>query len=89
MRSQPTPSKFTVIFAAVLSTTIASGFTAVNLANQPTLNEQQDRVLDSAIAIWTMGTTTLFGLLSTRSNDDGGSKDDDSKEEDNKDDDES
>ena len=82
MSSQPKPSKFTVIFAAVLSTTIASGFTAVNLANQPTLNEQQDRVLDSAIAVWQFGTTTLFGLLGTRSNHGEDRNDDDTKEDD-------
>ena len=63
------PSPFTAIFASVLILTIASGGTAITIANRPTVNEQQERILDSAIAIWTMGTTTLIGLLSSRSSD--------------------
>ncbi|MGK7891939.1 MAG: hypothetical protein AB4042_21640 [Leptolyngbyaceae cyanobacterium] len=61
---------FNVIFAAVLALTIASGGTALYLGNRPNLTEQGDRVLDSAIELWTVGTLTTFGLLSLRAGDD-------------------
>ncbi|MEM9907473.1 MAG: hypothetical protein AAF921_20875 [Cyanobacteria bacterium P01_D01_bin.44] len=77
MRSIKSPSPFNLILTAVLSLNLASGGTAVHLASQPTLTEPQERILDSAIAICTMGTTTLFGLLSRLSDDD----DDDSENE--------
>lgn len=60
---------FNFIFIAVLSLTLTSGITAIHLANQPTLTEQQDRILDNALAMWTMGTTTVIGLLSSRPSD--------------------
>ncbi len=60
------PSAFKYAFAAVLSLTLASGGTALHLSGQPTLTDSQDRIFDSAIAMWTMGATTLFGLLSSR-----------------------
>ena len=63
------PSTFNFIFTAVLSLTLTSGGTAIYLASQPTLTEQQDRILDNALAMWTMGTTTVIGLLSSRSSD--------------------
>ncbi|MEM6433373.1 MAG: hypothetical protein AAF773_05880 [Cyanobacteria bacterium P01_D01_bin.115] len=63
-------SRFKLIFASVLALTLTSGGTALHLANQPTPTEAQDRIFDSAIAMWTMGTTTLIGLLSSRSDDD-------------------
>jgi len=56
-------STFYAIFAAVLSLTLTSGGTALHLANQPTLTPAQERILDSALALWTMGSTTLVGLL--------------------------
>lgn len=55
---------FKYVFAAVLSLTLTSGGTALHLSGQPTPTPAQDRILDSAIALWTMGTTTLIGLLS-------------------------
>lgn len=60
---------FNLIFIAVLSLTLTSGGTAIHLANQPTLTQQQDRILDNALAMWTMGTTTVIGLLSSRPSD--------------------
>ena len=60
------PSAFKYAFAAVLSLTLVSGGTALRLSGQPTLTDSQDRIFDSAIAMWTMGATTLFGLLSSR-----------------------
>lgn len=62
-------STFHTVFAAVLSLTLASGGTAIHLANQPSLTPAQARIFDSALAMWTMGTTTLIGLLSTRPDD--------------------
>jgi hypothetical protein len=66
-------SPFPYLFAAVLSLTLTAGGTALHLASQPTLTSAQERFFDSAIALWTTGTTTLIGLLSSRShrNDDG------------------
>ncbi|MBE7385241.1 MAG: hypothetical protein F6J95_028065 [Leptolyngbya sp. SIO1E4] len=61
---------FNLIFVAVLSLTLTSGGTAFHLASQPPLTEPQERVLNSAIALWTTGMTTIIGLLSNRSNDD-------------------
>ena len=57
---------FKAVFAAVLSLTLTSGGTALHLSGQPTLTTAQDRIFDSAIAMWTMGATTLFGLLGSR-----------------------
>ncbi len=54
-----------LIFATVLSLTLGSGGTALHLASQPTLTEAQTRVLNSAIALWTTGTTAVIGLLGT------------------------
>lgn len=68
-------STFKLVFTAVLVLTLTSGGTAVHLAGQPTLTQPQDRLLDSALAMWTMGTTTLMGLLSSRS----GENEDDQK----------
>jgi hypothetical protein len=52
-----------LIFATVLSLTLGSGGAALHLASQPTLTEQQNRLFNSAIALWTAGTTALVGLL--------------------------
>lgn len=75
MRSVKSPSKFNLIFTAVLSLTLTSGSTAIHLANQPTLSEAQERVLDSALTLWTMGSTTVVGLLGSRRDDDDSGKD--------------
>ncbi|MFE4106226.1 hypothetical protein [Almyronema epifaneia] len=67
----PKPSSpFNLVFTAVLSLTLTSGGTALHLANQPTLTQPQDRILDSALAMWTTGSATLIGLLSSRSSSD-------------------
>lgn len=81
--SNRSTSNFTLIFAAVLSLTIASGGTAIAIANRPTVTEQQERILDSAIALFTMGSTTIIGLLNNRPSDD---NDDDDSDDDNSDD---
>jgi hypothetical protein len=52
-----------LIFATILSLTLGSGGAALHLASQPTLTEQQNRLFNSAIALWTAGTTALVGLL--------------------------
>ena len=65
MKSTKSLSTFKLVFTAVLSLTLASGGTAIHLAGQPTLTEPQERLLNSAIAAWTMGTTTLIGLLNS------------------------
>jgi hypothetical protein len=52
-----------LIFATILSLTLVSGGAALHLASQPTLTEQQNRLFNSAIALWTAGTTALVGLL--------------------------
>ncbi|MGG6237338.1 hypothetical protein ACQ4N7_01770 [Nodosilinea sp. AN01ver1] len=65
MKPAKTPPTFNLIFATVLSLTLGSGGAALHLASQPTLNEAQTKVLNSAIVLWTTGTTTLLGLLST------------------------
>jgi hypothetical protein len=54
-----------LIFATVLSLTLGSGGTALHLASQPTLTDAQTRVLNSAIALWTTGTTAVIGLVGT------------------------
>ncbi len=56
-------SPFKPAFATVLSLTLASGGTALHLASQPILTEPQTRILDSALGMWTLGATTLIGLL--------------------------
>jgi len=38
---------------------------AVHLASQPTLTEAQTHVLNTAIALWTTGTTAVICLLGT------------------------
>ncbi|HSM84351.1 MAG TPA: hypothetical protein VLS96_21860 [Nodosilinea sp.] len=65
MKPTNTPSTFNLIFATVLSLTLSSGGAALHLASQPTLTEAQTRLFNSAIALWTTGTTTLIGLLGT------------------------
>ncbi|NEP17901.1 MAG: hypothetical protein F6J97_13515 [Leptolyngbya sp. SIO4C1] len=64
------PVKFNLVFIATLSLTLTAGGTAVHFANQPALTEPQDRILDSALTMWTMGTATMTGLLSNRRDDD-------------------
>jgi hypothetical protein len=62
---------FKTIFAAVFCLTLTSGGTAFYLGSQPTLSPAQNRLFDGANATWTMGTTTLIGLLTNQpSNDD-------------------
>ncbi|MEM8614872.1 MAG: hypothetical protein AAGF93_22900 [Cyanobacteria bacterium P01_H01_bin.105] len=56
-----------LIVAAFLSLTIASGGAAIYLATQPTLTEQQDRLFDSALIVWTTCTTLMPTLLTSRS----------------------
>ncbi|MEM6251836.1 MAG: hypothetical protein AAF821_02840 [Cyanobacteria bacterium P01_D01_bin.156] len=73
MNRLKTPSPFNLIFMSVLALTLGSGGTAVHLGQYPTLTESQDRIFDSAVTMWTMGATTLIGLLSNQSED----KDDD------------
>ncbi len=58
--------RFNFIFATVLTLTVASGGTAVDLGKRPSLTEPQSRVFITALATWTAGTTTLFGLLGIR-----------------------
>ncbi len=65
MKQTKTPPTFNLVFATVLSLTLGSGGAALHLASQPTLTEQQNRLFNSAIALWTTGTTTLIGLLGT------------------------
>lgn len=55
---------FNLIFSTVLALTLSSGGAAFHLASQPSLTEAQNRLLDSALAMWTMGATTMVGLLS-------------------------
>lgn len=65
MKHTKTPPAFNLIFVTVLSLTLGSGGTALHLASQPTLTEAQTHVLNTAIALWTTGSTTLIGLLGT------------------------
>lgn len=65
MQPTKTPPAFNLVFTTVLSLTLGSGGAALHLANQPTLTEAQTHVLNTAIALWTTGTTTLIGLLGT------------------------
>ena len=58
-------AKLTV--AALLSLTIVSGGTAVHLAIRPTLTEQQDRLFDSSLVVWTTCTTLLPTVLTHHS----------------------
>lgn len=67
MKSPKPLSPFNLILTAVLALTFSAGGTALHLASQSTLTDPQDRILDSALALWTMGTTTLIGLLSNQS----------------------
>ncbi|WP_204137448.1 hypothetical protein [Halomicronema sp. CCY15110] len=61
---------FQAIFTAVFCLTLTSGGAAFYLGSQPTLSPAQNRLFDGANATWTMGTTTLIGLLASQSNDD-------------------
>jgi len=65
MKQPKTLPTVNLVFATALSLTLGSGGTALHLASQPTLTEAQTRVFNSAIALWTTGTTTLIGLLTT------------------------
>ncbi len=56
---------FNLIFATVLSLILSSCGAALHLASQPTLTEAQTHLFNTAIALWTTGTTTLIGLLGT------------------------
>ena len=60
------PFPFSLILAAALSITVASGGTAIYLANQPQLSEQQGRLFDAALSICTLGATSTIGLLGSR-----------------------
>lgn len=57
----------TYIFTTVLTLTLSSGGSALYLANQPTLTEAQTCVLNTAIALWTTGSTAIIGMLSSSS----------------------
>lgn len=61
-----TPSTFNLTVAAVLALTVISGGTAAHLGSQPELTEQQDRLFDGALTTWSLGTASLFGLLTDR-----------------------
>ncbi len=61
---------FKTIFTAVCCLTLTSGAAAFHLGSQPTLSPAQNRLFDGANATWTMGTTTLIGLLASQSNND-------------------
>ncbi|MBD1919215.1 MULTISPECIES: hypothetical protein [Cyanophyceae] len=65
MQPTKTPPAFNLVFSTVLSLTLGSGGAALHIASQPTLTEAQTHVLNTAIALWTTGTTTLIGLLGT------------------------
>jgi hypothetical protein len=65
MKQTKTPPTFNLVFTTVLALTLGSGGAALHLASQPTLTEQQNRVFNSAIALWTTGTTAVIGLLGT------------------------
>jgi hypothetical protein len=67
MQSPKSSFPIKTVYATVLSLTLGSGGTALHLASQPTLTEAQTRVFNSAIALWTTGTTTLIGLLGVAS----------------------
>lgn len=53
------------IFATVLALTFGFGGAALHLASQPTLTEQQNRIFNIAITLWTTGTTTFISLFGT------------------------
>ena len=65
MKQSQTTSITNLLFTTVLALTLSSGGAALHLASQPTLTEAQTRLFNSAIALWTTGTTTLIGLLGT------------------------
>lgn len=78
MKSPNSNSTFKTVFAAVFCLTLTSGGTAFYLGSQPTLSPAQNRLFDGANATWTMGTTTLIGLLANQSKED----DDDERDRD-------
>ena len=61
MKQTKTPPTFNLVFTTVLALTLGSGGAALHLASQPTLTEQQNRVFNSAIALWTQGNRILIG----------------------------
>ena len=61
MKQTKTPPTFNLVFTTVLALTLGSGGAALHLASQPTLTEQQIRVFNSAIALWTQGNRILIG----------------------------
>jgi hypothetical protein len=61
---------FKTIFTAVFCLTLTSGGAAFYLGSQPTLSPAENRLFDGANATWTMGTTTLIGLLTSQSGND-------------------
>ncbi|MEM6448647.1 MAG: hypothetical protein AAF704_19075 [Cyanobacteria bacterium P01_D01_bin.123] len=65
-------SPFKYVFATVLGLTILSGGMAFYLAGQSPLTESQDRIFDSAIAMWTMGTAALISPLGSYADKDSG-----------------
>ncbi len=79
MKSLNSNSTFKTVFAAVFCLTLTSGGTAFYLGSQPTLSPAQNRLFDGANATWTMGTTTLIGLLTNqpKSDDEESDRDDD------------
>ena len=70
MQSPKTPSAFNLIFSSVLLLLLASGGVTIHLAIQPTLTEQQDRLFDSSLVVWTTCATIVPTLLTSRTNND-------------------
>ena len=70
MRSPKTPSAFNLIFSSVLLLLLASGGGTIHLAIQPTLTEQQDRLFDSSLVVWTTCATIVPTLLTSLTNND-------------------
>ena len=69
MRSPKTPSALNLIFSSVLLLLLASGGVTIHLAIQPTLTEQQDRLFDSSLVVWTTCATIVPTLLTQHSTD--------------------
>ena len=57
-------NKVNLIFAAMVSLTVASSGAAIYLVSQPVLSERQNRILETTMLVWTMGTTALVTLIS-------------------------
>lgn len=56
-------NRINLVFAAIVSLTVASSGVAIHLTSQPVLSERQNRILETSMAVWTMSTTVLVTLL--------------------------